>query len=316
MNVQKKLQELVTIYGNNCIYCDQVAANTIDHIIPQSSGWGRSNFQNLLPACKPCNSKKRDSDIFAYASSDRIELINGIRISHSMLALMELTEQYLAWKDQNMNDSFFSIKLIKTGKMDGNQDNSLYNKLRTLIGLYFVMIDNHQLDRAKEILDTIFLSNDYDELYKKYVAGNLEGINNHIRNKNRSDTVDMLKKVYDDYTNNKTTSISNPMVSVNSNNSLELIVNKYRDLVEPSENVDDGSLTYLNNTIADIAQLNDAVKKLRNLEKERIAIDNQILIYQQIKTKIDEEYQQVINNLENISGNDLINSIISRLKFI
>ena len=40
-----------------CVYCGTNEKLTIDHVIPASRG-GKSNFENCVTACKPCNNKK------------------------------------------------------------------------------------------------------------------------------------------------------------------------------------------------------------------------------------------------------------------
>jgi len=40
-----------------CVYCGSSEILTIDHVIPTSRG-GKSNFDNCVTACKPCNNKK------------------------------------------------------------------------------------------------------------------------------------------------------------------------------------------------------------------------------------------------------------------
>jgi 5-methylcytosine-specific restriction endonuclease McrA len=46
--------------GFRCAYCgSQKFRLTIDHIIPKSKG-GKSDFDNCVAACKPCNTKKGD----------------------------------------------------------------------------------------------------------------------------------------------------------------------------------------------------------------------------------------------------------------
>jgi len=40
-----------------CVYCGVKDELTIDHVIPVSRG-GKSNFENCVTACKPCNNKK------------------------------------------------------------------------------------------------------------------------------------------------------------------------------------------------------------------------------------------------------------------
>ena len=52
-------------YGDRCWLCGAVA-DTTDHVIPLSSG-GSNWPANLRPACRPCNSGKRDRDWRRYA---------------------------------------------------------------------------------------------------------------------------------------------------------------------------------------------------------------------------------------------------------
>jgi 5-methylcytosine-specific restriction endonuclease McrA len=42
---------------HKCGYCGSNKELTVDHIIPASRG-GKSNFENCITACKPCNNKK------------------------------------------------------------------------------------------------------------------------------------------------------------------------------------------------------------------------------------------------------------------
>lgn len=55
-------------HGGPCFYCKQNIAKgqgTIDHVEPLSLG-GRSSLQNLVVACKPCNTKKGHRVIDAF----------------------------------------------------------------------------------------------------------------------------------------------------------------------------------------------------------------------------------------------------------
>ncbi len=45
--------------GNACQYCGSVHDLTLDHVLPKSRS-GRSTWDNLVTACKSCNSKKGD----------------------------------------------------------------------------------------------------------------------------------------------------------------------------------------------------------------------------------------------------------------
>lgn len=53
-----KLLKLWKSQMRGCNYCDNLA-DTIDHIVPLSRG-GTNYENNLVPACRSCNSKKRD----------------------------------------------------------------------------------------------------------------------------------------------------------------------------------------------------------------------------------------------------------------
>ncbi|GAB4395753.1 MAG: HNH endonuclease [Microscillaceae bacterium] len=45
--------------SNRCQYCGSVKDLTLDHVIPRSRG-GRSTWDNLVTACRTCNSRKGD----------------------------------------------------------------------------------------------------------------------------------------------------------------------------------------------------------------------------------------------------------------
>ena len=45
--------------GQKCQYCGSERELTLDHVMPRSRG-GKSSWDNLITACKSCNSKKGD----------------------------------------------------------------------------------------------------------------------------------------------------------------------------------------------------------------------------------------------------------------
>lgn len=45
--------------GHACVYCGNTKYLTLDHLVPLSRG-GSNDEENLVTACRPCNSKKRD----------------------------------------------------------------------------------------------------------------------------------------------------------------------------------------------------------------------------------------------------------------
>lgn len=48
-------------YGHRCFYCGKEARLTQDHKVPLSRG-GAHTESNIVPACKPCNSRKMTKD--------------------------------------------------------------------------------------------------------------------------------------------------------------------------------------------------------------------------------------------------------------
>jgi len=51
--------EIVRQHKSRCHYCGKRKALTLDHVIPLSKG-GLHVKENIVPACKSCNSKKKD----------------------------------------------------------------------------------------------------------------------------------------------------------------------------------------------------------------------------------------------------------------
>ena len=52
-------------HNNRCFYCQSEGVLTMDHVIPASRG-GTHSIGNLVPACKSCNSSKRDRTIMEW----------------------------------------------------------------------------------------------------------------------------------------------------------------------------------------------------------------------------------------------------------
>ncbi|WP_306334612.1 HNH endonuclease [Streptomyces sp. KL118A] len=58
-------QAVLNAYGEGCTYCSWEEADAIDHVIPVSEG-GRDDVSNIVPACRSCNSSKRDRTILRW----------------------------------------------------------------------------------------------------------------------------------------------------------------------------------------------------------------------------------------------------------
>ena len=57
-------EDIYKSWDYNCAYCGEVATS-LDHIIPRFKS-GSSNRNNLVPACRRCNSNKGSTDIEAW----------------------------------------------------------------------------------------------------------------------------------------------------------------------------------------------------------------------------------------------------------
>lgn len=53
------LSQKLKYHDHRCVYCGSTAYLSWDHVKPKAAG-GRDILSNLVPACKSCNSKKRD----------------------------------------------------------------------------------------------------------------------------------------------------------------------------------------------------------------------------------------------------------------
>lgn len=60
------VEYLMEQFEGLCVYCRIAPATTWDHVTPVSRG-GRTEPGNIVPACKPCNSSKRDRDVVEWA---------------------------------------------------------------------------------------------------------------------------------------------------------------------------------------------------------------------------------------------------------
>lgn len=74
MAMKKKLQASLTFeqwenakeyFLNKCAYCGKEKPLAQEHFIPVSKG-GEYSHNNIVPACKTCNSSKRDHDFFKW----------------------------------------------------------------------------------------------------------------------------------------------------------------------------------------------------------------------------------------------------------
>lgn len=80
------------VYGSTermCVYCDESAADTIDHVVPVVRG-GTSEWKNIVPSCRDCNEFKADRSLadLGWPEPDRtayLEVANLIAMHEALM---------------------------------------------------------------------------------------------------------------------------------------------------------------------------------------------------------------------------------------
>lgn len=57
--------DICELFNNSCAYCGSEHNLTMDHVVPAASG-GLTEYGNIIPACKSCNSSKNAKDVIEW----------------------------------------------------------------------------------------------------------------------------------------------------------------------------------------------------------------------------------------------------------
>lgn len=57
--------DICELFSNSCAYCGSEHNLTMDHVVPAASG-GLTEYNNIIPACKSCNSSKNAKDVIEW----------------------------------------------------------------------------------------------------------------------------------------------------------------------------------------------------------------------------------------------------------
>ena len=112
MKISKtKTLEVFKKNNGNCWYCGCCNANTVDHVVPKSNS-GSDDIENLVPACKKCNSQKNKKTLEQFRFYCSWSKTNYSKVISSMDAhrLIEIGVNFNGFK----NDHKFSHE-IKAG---------------------------------------------------------------------------------------------------------------------------------------------------------------------------------------------------------
>ncbi|MGD0273330.1 MAG: HNH endonuclease [Gaiellaceae bacterium] len=95
-----------------CVYCGSAEALSMDHIVPASRAGIDPRItrllespENMVYACRKCNSSKRDKDVFEWYGADRTQEIPKLALSKFLKLAYEIheTQGTLDLKDPNMD---------------------------------------------------------------------------------------------------------------------------------------------------------------------------------------------------------------------
>jgi 5-methylcytosine-specific restriction endonuclease McrA len=64
-------KELKVEHGQRCAYCNEIKPLTMDHIVPLING-GAHDVSNIVPACRSCNSSKRQTPLLVWMFRQKI----------------------------------------------------------------------------------------------------------------------------------------------------------------------------------------------------------------------------------------------------
>ena len=69
-------EAVLSAFNYSCAYCGSLNDITLDHVKPVSKGGG-TTVDNIIPACRSCNSRRRDKELKDFCSIAQYELITS-----------------------------------------------------------------------------------------------------------------------------------------------------------------------------------------------------------------------------------------------
>lgn len=155
-------------HSNTCCYCGSTNNIETDHLIPRSKG-GTDSGDNLIPACKACNSSKKDKDMLTWIRSKgqtpsillyRRYLKLAISYYHEHELMDELTTSSIVvpFDVTALFDNELALSEVTLSSLDSNHMNSA-SQLKPQFRIANWNLERARkgvkLDRALEHLKTI-----------------------------------------------------------------------------------------------------------------------------------------------------------------
>lgn len=111
--------ELIMLYGQNCAYCMEEPAQSVDHVLPWSYSQD-SSIDNLRPCCMWCNLHASDKVFDSFHEKQNF-LIDKRRRSRATKMRTVCTTCFLPFQRPHMTNSLFECPICEPSKSTGRQ---------------------------------------------------------------------------------------------------------------------------------------------------------------------------------------------------
>lgn len=165
---------MITFYGQNCAYCMEEPAQSIDHVIPWSYSQDNS-IENLRPCCLWCNLHAGDK-MFSSFEQKRAYLKDKRGKGRSAASRTVCTTCLLPYQRPHMTTSMFECPICDPSKSRGSQHKEWKNFLPVLRQAG-IRLDLHAKirDMTSDGMNLTRAKKELGELYIVAILGDQDG---------------------------------------------------------------------------------------------------------------------------------------------